>query len=131
MSADPGGAAFRAGGRPTLRVAYGGAQLVLDAAAMRLVGDAVTHLRLLYDRDTRRIGLMPTRSRDADGFALGGAAGARTVSAKAFVDRYRVPIGVAFPLEREGDMVVARIPASVPDGSVDEDALTPPRLPEA
>ena len=117
------GAGFRrAGAAPTIRIVRGGALLVLDAAASRLVGEQVSHVRLLYDRDTRRIGLMPTHAGDPDGFALAGAADARVVGVKAFVDRYRIPVGPRLRLEHEGDLLVAAIPDSIPDGFVDSDA---------
>lgn len=120
MTGSSGGAAFRTGGSPTVRIAPGGALLVLDAAATRLLGEEVTHVRLLFDRDTRRFGLMPTREGDPDAFAVEHASGGRSVRAKAFVDRYRIPVGRPFRLEREGDMVAARITEPVP----------PPPLPE-
>lgn len=94
-------------GVPTLRVLSGG-RLTLNAAGMRFIGD-VEHVRLLWDAETRRIGIEPATSPGTDTFKVSRSASQATITSKEFVDRYQLPHSQRMLLERDGAMFVASI----------------------
>lgn len=92
-------------GVPTLRILSGG-RLVLNAAAMRLLAE-VEHVRLLWDAETKRIGIEATAEPGADTFKVSRAASQATITSKEFVDRYQLPHSQRMLLERDGAIFVA------------------------
>ena len=92
-------------GVPTIRILSGG-RLVLNAAAVRLLGD-VEHVRLLWDADTKRIGLEPVAAAGADTFKVSRSASQATITSKAYVDAYSLPPSQRMRLERDGAIFVA------------------------
>lgn len=92
-------------GVPTLRILSGG-RLVLNAAAVRLLG-GIEHVRLLWDAETRRIGIERAPEPSIDTFKVSRAASQATITSKEFVDRYALPHGQRMRLEQDGDLYVA------------------------
>ncbi len=92
-------------GVPTLRILSGG-RLVLNAAGVRLLA-GVEHVRLLWDADTKRIGIAPASESSADTFKVSRAASQATITSKEFVDHYVLPHGQRMRLELDGDIYVA------------------------
>lgn len=71
-------------------------QLNLSAAAVTLLGTP-DHVRLLWDRQARILGIQPASEGDADALRLSVSRGigTRTVAAKAFADWAGIPLGAA------------------------------------
>lgn len=101
---------FREGrGGPTIRISEDGRMLIFNAAAARLI-EGIQYVRLMFDRDGRRIGFQPTDKDDENGFSIGRPKSAANMHAKSFVQAYNIPTGQRFPLTQEGDVFIAQLP---------------------
>jgi hypothetical protein len=90
---------------PTLRILRGG-RLVLNAAAQRMIGD-VGFVQLLWDDDTKRIGIAPSAQGDRDAFPVVTAPKQSIVTSKEFVEAYDLPLSLAMTLGWDGRMWIA------------------------
>jgi len=97
------------GGRgvPTIRALSGG-RLVLNAAAGRLIGET-GFVQLLWDGDTRKIGLKPTTEADPAGFRVTRAPSQAVITCKGFVEAHSIDYGQRMRLEADGEMWVASL----------------------
>jgi hypothetical protein len=101
----PGRSSSDGRGTPTLRVLSAG-RLVLNAAAQRLLGDT-TFVQLLWDADTKRIGIMPAAQDAPDAFRVTTAPSQSIITSKAFVETYDLPLSKRMTLGWDGRMWIA------------------------
>ncbi len=101
----PGRSSADGRGVPTLRILSGG-RLVLNAAAQRMLGD-ITFVQLLWDADTKRIGIMPSTQDDPDAFRVTTAPSQSIITSKAFVEAYKPPLSQRMALGWDGRMWIA------------------------
>jgi hypothetical protein len=92
-------------GTPSIRI-LGGGRLVLNAAAQRLLGETA-FVQLLWDADTKRIGLKATDQSDTKGFRVTVAPSQSIITSKAFVEAHDIPLSLRMLLAWEGTMWVA------------------------
>jgi len=92
-------------GVPTVRPLSAG-RLVLNAAAIRLLGDA-THVLLLWDAATKRMGIQPTTADDPNAVRLTISPSQGTITSKAFIVDNGIPHGQRMKLAWDGTMWIA------------------------
>jgi hypothetical protein len=73
-------------GVPTIR-ALGGGRMVLNAAGQRLLGGC-THVQLLWDAETDRIGLKPSTANDPLAVRVTPSASQATITSTSFVKEH-------------------------------------------
>lgn len=96
-------------GTPVVKLISHGTVLSLNAAAMRLIGDDVRRVTLLFNRDDRELGIRPAAEDDERAFGLNRMPSAGSISAKAFAKEYRLAGGQRWPLEERDGMLVAKV----------------------
>jgi hypothetical protein len=101
----PGRSSADGRGTPSLRILSAG-RLVLNAAAQRLLGDT-TFVQLLWDADTKRIGIMPSTQEASDAFRVTSAPSQSIITSKAFVEAYDLPLSKRMALGWDGRMWIA------------------------
>ncbi|HEY4269061.1 MAG TPA: hypothetical protein VGM94_12805 [Galbitalea sp.] len=79
---------------------------MLNAAAQRLLGDT-TFVQLLWDADTKRIGIMPAAQDAPDAFRVTTAPSQSIITSKAFVETYDLPLSKRMTLGWDGRMWIA------------------------
>jgi hypothetical protein len=92
-------------GVPTIRALNGG-RLVLNAAAVRLLGDT-SFVQLLWDTESKKIGLKPSTEGDPTSFRVTRAPSQAVITSKGFIDAHNVPQSQRMKLEWDGSMWVA------------------------
>ena len=95
------------GGRgvPTVRPLSAG-RLVLNAAALRLLGDT-THVLLLWDASTKRMGIQPTDASHPNALRVTLSPSQGTITSKAFIVDNGIPHGQRMKLAWDGTMWIA------------------------
>lgn len=92
-------------GTPVIYVLSEG-RLILNAAAGRLLA-GVEWVQLLWDSDTKRIGLRATTAQDPLALKITPGNSQSTITSKAFVIAHGLPYKVRMLLARDGDLWVA------------------------
>jgi hypothetical protein len=92
-------------GIPTLRVLSGG-RLVLNAAALRMIGD-VRFVQLLWDAGTKRIGIKSTSATDPSAFKVTRAPSQAIITSAAFVTENKLSHSLKMRLGWDGRMWIA------------------------
>jgi hypothetical protein len=92
-------------GVPTVRALSGG-RLVLNAAAVRLIGETA-FVQLLWDAEAKKIGLKPTTEADPAGFRVTRAPSQAIITSKGFIDANSIPYSQRMKLELDGEIWVA------------------------
>ncbi|TXN29324.1 hypothetical protein [Lacisediminihabitans profunda] len=94
-------------GIATLRVVSGG-RLILNAAAKRMLADMDTKfVQLLWDPETKRIGLRESSQDDPAAFRVADAPSQGIITSKSFITENEIEPGNKMRLVRDGDMWVA------------------------
>lgn len=76
----------------------------LNAAAERmLTDDGVSHVQLMYDTDDLVVGLRPASPGEPGAYLVARAPSKAVITAAGFAEKYRVPLGHRFRLERGDD----------------------------
>lgn len=94
-------------GVPVVYVLSGG-RLILNAAAVRLLGDS-TSVQLLWDATTKKVGIKPTSDDDPKGFRVSRAPSQATITSKGFVEKHELPYKTRMRVARDGDTLVASV----------------------
>jgi hypothetical protein len=102
---EPGRSNAEGRGIPTLRVLSGG-RLVLNAAALRMIG-GITFVHLLWDEDTKRIGIKATSATDPSAFKVTRAPSQAIITSAAFVAENKLPHSQNMRLGWDGRMWIA------------------------
>lgn len=97
-------------GVPTLRIMTGG-RLVLNAAAQRML-KGVSHVQLLWEADSKRIGIRSTDASDRAGVLISRAPSQATITSMSFVTAHALPLHTRMPLEPVDGMWVASTTAA-------------------